>query len=115
MVFYEQPKQDWTHLDFRLLEAYQMLQDETCPQCGQPSWLCRSSDDRISWRVNESVCHATKAREEREWVRDNPSKRADKDERRKWGRFSYATPVVSSHYPEGTELPTRKEYYENVS
>lgn len=100
-------------MDFKLLEAHQILRDEICPQCGQPSWLCRSNDDRVSWRVSDSVCHATKAREEFDWRKNNKG-RPSKDDRQGWGRFSYVTPIVSGHMPEGTELPTRKEFYESV-
>lgn len=101
-------------MDFKLLEAYQTLQDEICPQCGQPVWLCRNPDDSISWSVEDSVCYATRAKEERMWARENKRKKPSKDDRQGWGRFTYTVPAVSGHMPEGTELPTRKEFYSNV-
>lgn len=100
-------------MDFKLLEAYQILQDEMCPQCGQPTWLCRNTDDRIAWKVESSICYSTRTKEEREWHKNNKGS-PKREERQNWGVFTYATPHVASHYDEGTALPTRKEYYENV-
>ena len=113
VVFREQPRLDWTDMDFKLLEAYQTLQDEICPQCGFPVWQCRSTDDRFAWHTETSVCYATRAREEAEWRNENGSKSPSQDERKSWGRFTYASPKLAGHYDEDTDLPTRREFYEN--
>ena len=107
-------------MDFKVLEAYQMLRDEICPQCGHPVWLCRSKSDDIEWTANTDVCYATRRKEEAEWQQNNKSKhgekrrRPDRDEKAKWGRYTYVTPRVPSYAPEGTELPTRRDYYEGL-
>lgn len=111
MVYYRQPDRDWELIDFQLLEAYQILQSEICPQCQNPVWLCRSSSHDVGWSVRTEVCQATKEREERDWRRENKGN-PKREERAKWGRFSYVVPIVPGHRPEGTELPTRKQFYE---
>ena len=110
MLFHEQPTGPWSEMDFRWLEAYQITQDEICPQCGNPIWLCRSTDDRISWTKHESVCRATKEKENLEWKQTH-KKAATAEDRKAMGRIVFMTPTVSSWYPEGTLLPTREDYY----
>ena len=86
-------------MDFRLLEAYQILQDELCPQCGH-----------ISWTMEKSICYATRAKEQKQWSKNNrgaPKKKDSQD----WGVSYYMKPVVPGNKPEGTTLPTRKEFY----
>ena len=97
-------------MDFRLLEAYQILQDELCPQCGHPAWLCRSTSDGISWTMEKSICYATRAKEQKQWSKNNrgaPKKKDSQD----WGVSYYMKPVVPGNKSEGTTLPTRKEFY----
>lgn len=117
MVFYEQPNKDWTLTDFKLLEAYQLLTDEICPQCQNPFWLCRNNSHDIGWSVKEDVCRATKAREEVEWRKDkaNRGKNPKREDRESWGKFTYVKPVVPKNRPEGTELPTRESFYGAVN
>ena len=97
-------------MDFKWLEAYQITQDEICPQCGNPIWLCRSTDDRIAWHEETSVCQATRQRELKHW-RDTHKKSPSKQEREAAGRISFMVPSVLGSYPEGTQLPTREDYY----
>ena len=116
MVFRVQPDRDWEDLDFKLLEAYQAMEDESCPKCGQPVWLCRSTDDRITWAVDNTTCYSTRALEEKQESRKKKGdKKATADEKKSWGRIEYAVPRVPGHLPEGTELPTRKDYYESLT
>ena len=114
MVFYEQPDAPWTLLDFKLLEAYQTLQDEICPQCQNPMWLCRSGSQDVGWSVRTDICRASREREERQWRKDNPGKGPTAKDRKGWGEFMYTVPIVPSYRPEGTTLPTRKEFYGEV-
>ena len=112
MLYHDQPNGAWTEEDFKILEAYQILQDEICPQCGNPIWLCRSNDDSVSWTVEKSVCRASRALEEKAWRDDKTKKHtATKEEKANWGVSRYAVPKVSGHMPEGTELPTREDFY----
>ena len=91
-----------------------MLQDEICPQCQNPSWLCRSASQDVGWSVRTDICRATKAREEKEWRKDNKGNPKAKD-KKGWGEFMYTVPIVPGHRPEGTELPTRKAFYEEMN
>lgn len=113
MVFYTQPNEEWSDLDFKLTEAYQILQDETCPQCGNPIWLCRSTDNRVEWSVNKSVCYASKTVDESEWRASNPKKTPSKSDRERWGTSKYATPRLMPMY-DGEDMPTRSDYYESL-
>lgn len=106
MIFYEQPNEKWTRFDFLLLEAYQILQDETCPQCGQPVWLCRSTDSNVNIKVRKATCFVT-AEVEKKKTRDEKNKRGLKG-----GEYYY--PVIET-IQKGTELPTRRDYYESLS
>lgn len=107
-----QPNSPWESLDFKLIEAYQIMQDEICPNCGQPVWLCRSDDERILWKVDNDVCYATRALEEQRWERDNAGKKKDqktKKDMKNWGRIDY--PVAWSPEHLGGILPGRADYY----
>lgn len=85
-----------------------MIEDEKCPQCGQPVWLCRSTDKDLSWTVKESICYASRAKEEKEANRNKKSRREkiSASERSSWGRIEYSVPRTMN-----TELPTRKDFY----
>lgn len=112
MVYHQQPDEEWTTLDFQLLEAYQVIEDEKCPQCGQPVWLCRSTDSNVEWTVKESICYSSRAKEEKEARRNKKTRAKVKaSERAAWGRIEYAVPRIMSAAPEGTKLPTRKDFY----
>ena len=100
-------------MDFKLLEAYQQLQDEICPSCGQPVWLCRSTSQNIAWSVHETTCQYTKAVEEKKWRLDHKKGSPKKEDRAGWGRILYATPQVPSYLDNDVELPTREEFYQN--
>lgn len=106
MIYHEQPTAPWVAFDFMLLEAYQRLQDEICPKCGHPVWLCRSSSNAVQFKVETSYCageRALRAAEARAAGKKNP----DKKERDTWGRFQYSVPYALP----GMELPSREEYY----
>lgn len=115
MLFHEQPTESWTEYDFKLLEAYQRLQDETCPKCGHPVWLCRSTSNHVEFRVREAYCAAERALKEKDFSQRSSGdrKKMDKKERASWGRFYYTEPVVPSVV--GGNLPTRKEFYEEMA
>lgn len=55
-------------LNVRLMEAWQILQDETCSSCGQVSWYARNPDRNINLDIHDSTCEscAAIAREEEE-------------------------------------------------
>lgn len=113
MMFHTQPNDKWQPFDFKLIEAYQMLQDETCPKCGQPVWLCRSDDPTIAWKRNESICYASRELEKQAWSRDHEAKdKPTAKDKKRWGLVEYATPYVPPNQ-EGT-LPTREAFYKSL-
>lgn len=113
MIFHEQPTDPWVPFDFILLEAYQMLQDEICPKCGHPVWLCRSDSASVQFKVRSAVCNAER---ELKIVEDRkrPDKEREKDKkvRAGWGEFYYTQPFVPENI--GGEMPTRGEFYASL-
>ena len=116
MVLRVQPNRDWDDLDFKLMEAYQVLDDETCPKCGHPTWLCRSTSQDIEWTARDSICYATKRMEEKQDTDRPKGNKASKEERAKWGRIDFAIPRVPKNRAElGNELPSRTDYFESLA
>lgn len=113
MLFHEQPTEPWTEYDFKILEAYQILQDEICNQCGNPVWLCHSTDNRIDFKTVNSTCFATKAHMERLDAKKKRDQRASREERAEWGRTTYMKPYIVQN-AEG-DLPTRWDYYNSLT
>lgn len=106
MLFHEQPSDPWIDFDFMLLEAYQMLQEETCGECGSPIWICRNEEaSHIGFKVKTTTCFA-KAEMDRwqEAQEKKSSKRAP-------GELPYVVPYSY----DGTPLPTRREFYKGLS
>ena len=87
-----------------LLEAYQILQDETCSQCGNPIWICHNEfADGVGFKVREIKCFA-KAELEKHQERQQK-----KDTKKK----KYGIQEIVIAYPyEGMEMPTRRSYLE---
>lgn len=52
------PHNGWVSHDWRIQEAYYLLEKEKCPQCGNPVWYCHSSDNRIDFEVKKGICYA---------------------------------------------------------
>jgi hypothetical protein len=103
MLFHEQPDEPWTKFDFLLLEAYQILQDETCAQCGNPIWICRNEyANNVGFKIKSAKCFA-KAELDRHQERQEKKKSKIK----KYGEQDYVVPYAYN----GQELPTRMSYY----
>lgn len=87
-----------------LLEGYQILQDETCQQCGNPIWICHNEfADSVGFKIKEIKCFA-KAELERHQERQQK-----KDSQKK--KYGVQEIVVAYAY-EGHEMPTRRSYLE---
>lgn len=87
-----------------LLEAYQILQDETCQQCGNPVWICHNEfADSVGFKVREIKCFA-KAELEKHQERQQK-----KDSKKK--KYGVQEIIVAYAY-DGHELPTRRSYLE---
>lgn len=107
MIFYEQPNAPWTEFDFKLLEAYQILQDETCPSCGNPIWVCRTENRDVRFKMQSSTCFADK--EQENW--EKQKKKVNKDWKPAAGEQWYPVPVTIS----GGPLPTREDYHRELA
>lgn len=114
MIFYEQPTDPWIPFDFKLLEAFQILEDETCPQCGHPIWLCRSSSNALEFSVQDTVCYAERSLKQYEDSQKKPDEREkDSTVRARWGQHYYTVPTLLP--VEGAEMPTRNQFYAESS
>lgn len=113
MIFHEQPTDPWIKFDFLLLEAYQILNDETCPKCGHPIWLCRSTSQNIEFKVNSTICYAERAMKEYEDHKKPVKDRTPGKERKDWGRIHFTSPFVPLNM--GDDFPTRTEFYEEMT
>lgn len=107
MLFYEQPDKPWVPFDFMLIEALQMLEDETCTECGNPIWVCRNNEaTNVGFKIKTTKCYA-KAELEK-WRETEEKKNKNK---KKYGEMPY---IVAYTYDDGP-LPTREEYYRSLS
>jgi hypothetical protein len=103
MLFHEQPDLPWTKFDFLLLEAYQMLQDETCSMCGNPIWICRNSfATNVGFKIKSSRCFAKMELDKHQEREEKKNKK-----NKKYGEQDY---IVAYTYDEG-DLPTRMSYF----
>jgi len=99
-------------MDRALLEAYQILEDEKCPECGQPTWICRNDDANLQFTVKKDVCYAKRAVEEK-----NADLKSVKDSKERakiragWGAIEYPSPYMI----DGSPIPTRREYYDRIN
>jgi hypothetical protein len=105
MLFHEQPTDPWNDFDFMLVEALQMLEDETCNECGNPIWVCRNeSATNVGFKIKTTKCFA---KAELEKWRETE----DKKKKKKYGEMPY---IVAYTYDDGP-MPTRAGYYQSLS
>ena len=100
----KQPTDPWTQVDKKLALAWTVLQRETCKQCGQPLWICRSSERDLGFSVRTDVCYASAELEK--W---KTTKRASS---LKKGEHPY---VVAQMRKDEQPMPTRKRYLLELS
>lgn len=53
-----QPFGEWDDLDFSLAEAWRIMQDERCQQCGLPRYVCHSENPDIQFEIDVEQCQA---------------------------------------------------------
>jgi len=107
MLFHEQPSEPWTPFDFMLIEAMQMLEDETCTECGNPIWICRNEDaSNVGFRIKVSKCFA-----KAELDKWRESEEKSNSNKKKYGETPY---IVAYTYDE-SPFPTRESYYQGLS
>lgn len=109
MVYGTSATGEWDKRDRNLLEAYQIIEDERCGECGNPVWLCRSDDSNITFKIEKDICFAKRAYEEatQDMSQYKTAKERNKA-RSKWGVIEYPKPVTLDETP----LPTRRDFYE---
>lgn len=99
----------WDKRDRALLEAYQLLEDERCSECGHPIWICRSENENLAFPIEKSVCHAKRSFEEVTTDMSNFKNAKERNEaKRKFGLIQYPVAAMLDDSP----LPTRREFYD---
>jgi hypothetical protein len=63
-------KKPWNKWDRLLMEAYQILEDERCPQCGYPRYICNNESNELVITLGQDHC-AIKARIDRKNDQDS--------------------------------------------
>lgn len=115
MLFRAQPSDPWEPFDFALIEAYQTMKDETCPQCGHPLWLCRSNSNVIHFKVKNVTCNATRALERYKDDKKKGKDKASPEEKKNWGTSFYTeVDLLPLEKEAGTPMPTRKDYFDSL-
>lgn len=94
----KQPSDGWSSADKKLAVAWTVLNKEICKTCGNPLWICRSSDKNLLFSVRKDTCYA-KAELER-WEKKNKTPL-------KPGEYPY---VVPSMRHDEDPLPRRAAY-----
>lgn len=98
----KQPSDGWSSIDKKLAIAFQILEDETCGDCGVPVWVGHSEDKNASFEIKSRVCYAcaeienTKEREENRRNKRKPTK----------GKKRFI------QLEEGVTPPSREAYYD---
>jgi len=105
MLFQEQPSDPWTELDFLLIEAMQILEDETCQLCGNPIWVCRNEEAaNVGFKVRVATCYG---KAELDKWQEIDEKRENKN---RYGQYPY---IVAYTYDE-SDMPSRQRYYQGL-
>ena len=97
-----QPTDGWNASDKKLAMAWTILQKETCPQCGQPLWICRSNNKNLLFSIRKDTCYAYAELEK--WQKGKNSKLKN-------GEHPYIVPKMRNDEP----MPTRKQYLTQIS
>jgi len=113
-MFNQRPrrKHKWSIYDVKLLEAYEMLEEQTCQYCGQPRWVCDSREDTnwLEFKSDIGFCKGKQAQDEWEKAEQKRQEKG-KDGSLKPGQFirfiPHADPgFYKEHQPD--DRPDRK-------
>lgn len=91
----------WNAVDTRLSMGLTLLEQETCRECGTPSWLGHSADSRIEFGHEVAYCYGCMTLEK---------ERAESSKSRKTDDHG-AKPYVFPKGYEGVPLPDRADEY----
>lgn len=97
-----QPSDGWSYNDKKLAIALQILEDETCPECGIPIWLAHNDDENIVFEMKTQVCYSCATVETGR----------EKEENRKGKRKPTKGKKHFIQTQETEHLPTRRAFYE---
>ena len=106
ILLHKNPHSGWTRWDHLLAVAYSQLNAEMCDKCGNPTWLCRTTDDRVRFEVNTYVCYADKELQKRR------KKREERKKELRDGEYEYVRAVPDK---KDDVLPSRDDYYDLLS
>jgi hypothetical protein len=72
----KQPSDGWSEVDKKLAVAFQILEDETCNDCGVPVWLGHNDDEHVVFDIKSRICYSCATIEsEQEREQNRKSKR----------------------------------------
>jgi hypothetical protein len=97
------PSEEWSREDKKLAMAWTSLKRETCGNCGQPLWICRSSNKNLTFAVRKATCYS-KAEVEK-FQNKKPAPKL------KPGEYVYTVPTMLDKSP----LPSRRDYLEELN
>ena len=89
-----------------LIEAMQILEDETCNECGSPVWVCRNeAAANVGFKVKVATCFA-----KAELDRWNEREEKKKSGKKRHGEYPYVVPFTY----DGSDFPSRESYYQSL-
>lgn len=116
MITHEQPTDPWKPVDFALLEAVQIIEQETCGGCGNPIWLCNSKDRDVIMTVRSRLCTGEQALEahKNKNIKDAKDRKEGRKKSGEWGVNYFTVPELHPQ-AEREELPGRIEYLKEMA
>lgn len=102
VMFNQRPKSktDWSVFDVKLLEAYEVLEEQTCQFCGQPRWVCDAREDAnwFTFKMTVAFCKGKQVKDA--WEEKEQELRSKKEPRSqlKHGEFAQLTPEVDGGF-----------------
>ena len=98
----------WTQIDKKLAIAYQILEDETCKDCGVPIWIGHSDDEHVVFEIKSRICYACAEVEGAQADAERrAAKRKGRGETKGKKRFLATT--------EDSDMPSREAYFQKES
>jgi hypothetical protein len=100
----KKPMSNWSEGDHKIAVAYSRLEAEICQHCQNPIWICRTTDERVLFKVEKYRCFGDAKLE------DARKKRQEKKKELRPGEHEY----VRAYTYDGSPLPTRIEWLESL-
>lgn len=106
MLFHEQPTDPWNDFDFLLVEAMQILEDETCNECGNPIWVCRNEDaTHVGFKIKTTICYGKAELDRWQAAQEKRNKKLGPGE----------MPYILAYTYDDSPMPTRASFYKSLS